>query len=142
MSNVQLYYVSSAVSLYFPYDFCLYPGMTALVSHSLRYIPFVLGLIISVILYSANRWMSVHAFRHLCSYLECDIDHTVYCRLVFSCVVSYMYSYMLLAMSYHHCGCITEYCYCSFMQVDISSIYRHIFILYLVTLGYTCYIHS
>ena len=88
LSNVQLYYVSSAVSLYFPYDFCLYPGMTALVSYSLRYIPFVLGLIISVILYSANRWMCVHAFIHLCSYLECDNDHTVYCWLVFSCVIT------------------------------------------------------
>ena len=84
----------------------------------------------------------MHAFIHLCSYLECDNGQTVYCGLVFSYVVSYMFSYMLLAMSYHHYGCINEYCYCSFMQVDISSMYIHIFILYLVTLDYTPYMHN
>ena len=33
------HYVSSALALYFPYDFCLYKGMPALVSYLLRYIP-------------------------------------------------------------------------------------------------------
>ncbi|XP_065908083.1 uncharacterized protein [Dysidea avara] len=37
-----LHYISSAASLYFPYDFCIYPGMTALVSYSLRYTPVLL----------------------------------------------------------------------------------------------------
>ncbi|XP_065907172.1 uncharacterized protein [Dysidea avara] len=41
-----LHYISSAASLYFPYDFCIYPGMTALVSYSLRYIPVLLFSII------------------------------------------------------------------------------------------------
>ena len=34
-----LYYVSSALSLYFPYDFCLYKNMSAEVSYLLRYLP-------------------------------------------------------------------------------------------------------
>ena len=34
-----LYYVSSALSLYFPYDFCLYAKMSAQVSYLLRYLP-------------------------------------------------------------------------------------------------------
>ncbi|XP_065898155.1 uncharacterized protein [Dysidea avara] len=50
-----LHYISSAANLYFPYDFCLYPGMTALASYSFRYIPFLLTVIISVVLYTANR---------------------------------------------------------------------------------------
>ena len=53
--HIQLHYVSSATSLYFPYDFCLYSEMTTLVSYSLRYTPFLLAIIISSILYTANR---------------------------------------------------------------------------------------
>ena len=34
-----LYYVSSALSLYFPYDFCLYENMSAQVTYLLRYLP-------------------------------------------------------------------------------------------------------
>lgn len=41
-----IYYIGSTISLYFPYDFCLYSGMTALTSYMLRYIPFWLSLII------------------------------------------------------------------------------------------------
>ncbi|XP_065898161.1 uncharacterized protein [Dysidea avara] len=40
-------YIGSTISLYFPYDFCLYSGTTALASYSLRYIPFCLSLILS-----------------------------------------------------------------------------------------------
>ncbi|XP_065897652.1 uncharacterized protein [Dysidea avara] len=54
-----LRYISSAASLYFPYDFCLYSGMTALASYTFRYIPFVLTIIISTILYTANRKFKV-----------------------------------------------------------------------------------
>ena len=54
-SSIQLHYISSAVSLYFPYDFCLYPGMTAVVSYSLRYIPFLLAVTVSIICYSVHR---------------------------------------------------------------------------------------
>ena len=53
--SIQLHYLSSAVSLYFPYDFCLYPGMTAVASYSLRYIPFLLATVISVIFFTAHR---------------------------------------------------------------------------------------
>ena len=54
-SSIQLHYISSAVSLYFPYDFCLYPGMTAVASYSLRYIPFLLAVIVSIVCYSVHR---------------------------------------------------------------------------------------
>ena len=54
-SSLQLHYISSAVSLYFPYDFCLYPGMSAVASYSIRYIPFLLTVIVSIVCYSLHR---------------------------------------------------------------------------------------
>ncbi|XP_065906418.1 uncharacterized protein [Dysidea avara] len=48
-----LYYISSAISLYFPYDFCLYSGMSAVVSYTIRYIPLLLTVVISAIVYIA-----------------------------------------------------------------------------------------
>ncbi|XP_065904297.1 uncharacterized protein [Dysidea avara] len=54
-----LHYISSAISLYFPYDFCLYPGMTALVSYSIRYIPFVLGVTMSTFFYTIHRKFNI-----------------------------------------------------------------------------------
>ncbi|XP_065908079.1 uncharacterized protein [Dysidea avara] len=50
-----LHYISSAASLYFPYDFCIYPGMTALVSYSLRYIPVLLFVIIYCCIWALSR---------------------------------------------------------------------------------------
>jgi hypothetical protein len=41
-------YVSSALGLYFPYDFCLYPGMTTLVAFGLKFIPSALAVAIAV----------------------------------------------------------------------------------------------
>jgi len=37
--SFQLYYINSALGLYFPYDFCLFGEMDAVLSYSLRYIP-------------------------------------------------------------------------------------------------------
>ena len=62
---LQLHYISSATSLYFPYDFCLYPGMTALVSYSLRYIPLLLFSMMYFIAWIINR--SVCTSVHLCA---------------------------------------------------------------------------
>ena len=39
-------YVSSALSLYFPYDFCLYNGINTLDAYALRYIPVITALFI------------------------------------------------------------------------------------------------
>ena len=39
-------YISSALSLYYPWDFCMYEGMTALASHFFSYIPFIVAVII------------------------------------------------------------------------------------------------
>lgn len=55
-SSTQLYYISSAVSLYFPYDFCLYNGMTTMESFSIRYIPFFVSIAIISILVII-RWL-------------------------------------------------------------------------------------
>ena len=52
----QLQYISSATSLYFPYDFCLYSEMTTVISYSLRYIPFLLTVVISTIVYTVHRY--------------------------------------------------------------------------------------
>ena len=38
-------YLTSALELYFPYDFCLYPGMTALESFALKFIPPITAII-------------------------------------------------------------------------------------------------
>ena len=49
--HVQVYYVSSGLSFYFIYDFCLYHGMSALVSYLLGYIFLGVALIVcSVVL--------------------------------------------------------------------------------------------
>ena len=42
-------YVSSTTGLYFPWDFCLYPGMTALVSFSPRFIPAIIATIVATV---------------------------------------------------------------------------------------------
>lgn len=42
----QLYYISSALSFYFVYDFCLYSNMKPLVSYFIRYLPLFLAIIV------------------------------------------------------------------------------------------------
>ena len=44
----QMLYVSSALGLYFPYDFCLYPGMPALATFGLKFIPSAVALTVGV----------------------------------------------------------------------------------------------
>ena len=83
---LQLYYISSAVSLYFPYDFCLYPGMTALVSYSLRYIPLLLTVIISTILYGANRWIHLYVHHYVwmyCRHVTINIHNVLLVMQIF-----------------------------------------------------------
>lgn len=41
-------YVSSGLGLYFPYDFCLYPGMPALVAFGLKFIPAAVAVVVGV----------------------------------------------------------------------------------------------
>ncbi|CAI8057064.1 hypothetical protein GBAR_LOCUS31079 [Geodia barretti] len=43
MFLLQLYFVGSASSFYFVYDFCLYNGMTSLGGSALRYLPLLTG---------------------------------------------------------------------------------------------------
>ena len=43
-----LYYVASAIGLYFPYDFCLSYELDAVGAHSLRYLPPLLATVLSV----------------------------------------------------------------------------------------------
>ncbi|XP_065897579.1 uncharacterized protein [Dysidea avara] len=53
-------YISSALSLYFPYDFCLSSGMTAIMTYALRYIPLLtiisILLVVSVIKRFYRKW--------------------------------------------------------------------------------------
>ena len=37
--HLQLYYISSALGFYFPFDFCLHEDMNALISYALRFLP-------------------------------------------------------------------------------------------------------
>ena len=43
--SLQLYFIGSASSFYFVYDFCLYEGMSALGGAALRYIPLLLAVL-------------------------------------------------------------------------------------------------
>ena len=45
----QMLYLSSASGFYFPWDFCLYPGMTALVSFSPRFTPALIATIMATV---------------------------------------------------------------------------------------------
>ena len=61
----QMLYISSALSLYFPWDFCLYEGMTALVSHFFAYFPFIITVIIIVIILKYRYGSCMHT--HECN---------------------------------------------------------------------------
>ena len=45
----QMYFINSLLSLYFPYDFCLYSGATPLAMYTFRYFPLCLTIIICFI---------------------------------------------------------------------------------------------
>ena len=45
VTSHQLYYVSSALSFYFIYDFCLYSDMSPIVSYFIRYLPLLLAIV-------------------------------------------------------------------------------------------------
>ena len=45
---VQMLYLGSALGLYFPWDFCLFPGMSALVSFAPRLIPLSVATSVSI----------------------------------------------------------------------------------------------
>ena len=44
--HFQIYFINSLLSLYFPYDFCLYSGATPLATYTFRYLPICLTIII------------------------------------------------------------------------------------------------
>jgi len=44
----QMLYTSSALSLYFPYDFCLSPDTNALTTFGLKFIPPAITLLVSL----------------------------------------------------------------------------------------------
>lgn len=44
-----MFYVASALGLYFPYDFCLNSGMSALVAYTIRYMPLLTAVILTPI---------------------------------------------------------------------------------------------
>ena len=45
---LQMLYTSSALSLYYPYDFCLSPDMDALTATGLKFIPPFVAIVISL----------------------------------------------------------------------------------------------
>ena len=51
MFPCQLYYISSALSFYFVYDFCLYSSLSPLISYFIRYLPlFIIVITASIVL--------------------------------------------------------------------------------------------
>jgi hypothetical protein len=56
-----LYYISSALSFYFIYDFCLYSSMSALVSYFIRYLPLFILVITAMVVIGIRRYLKKHA---------------------------------------------------------------------------------
>lgn len=46
---LQMLYASSALGLYFPYDFCLFPGMSAIAAFGFKFIPATLATVVGTI---------------------------------------------------------------------------------------------
>ena len=44
-----MFYLGSLLGLYFPYDFCLYPNATAVEVYAIKYIPFIVALVICTV---------------------------------------------------------------------------------------------
>ena len=57
----QIYYVSSALSFYFIYDFCLYNKMSPLISYFLRYLPLFVAAITTTVMFIMRRRLKKHA---------------------------------------------------------------------------------
>ena len=44
-----MFYLGSLLGLYFPYDFCLYPNATAVEVYAIKYIPFMVALVVCTV---------------------------------------------------------------------------------------------
>ncbi len=65
---LQMLFLSSAIGLYFPWDFCLFPSMTPLVSFAPKFIPAAiatLGSTIAIITIYVTRWATNHYLTRL-----------------------------------------------------------------------------
>ena len=59
----QMLFTSSALNLYFPYDFCLSPKTEALVTFTVKFIPPLIAFVMSVVV-----TIGVYAMRYGCLY--------------------------------------------------------------------------
>ena len=57
---VQMFYLGSLLGLYFPYDFCLYPNATAVEVYAIKYIPFIVALVVCTVFGVLTRLVVVH----------------------------------------------------------------------------------
>ena len=64
-------YISNALSLYFPWDFCLYEGMTAMASHFFAYLPLIVAIIIIIPVLKYRCWFIIVCLVVLLEYLIC-----------------------------------------------------------------------
>ena len=60
----QLYYINSALGLYFPWDACLFPGATALDTHALRFIPVIILIPVGIATVAILMWVKHNEFIH------------------------------------------------------------------------------
>jgi len=60
LSNQQLYFLGSLLSFYFPYDFCLFHEMDAVLSYGLRYIPITTTGMVTLLLFSINKLVNLY----------------------------------------------------------------------------------
>ena len=54
---VQMFYLGSLLGLYFPYDFCLYPNATAVEVYAIKYIPFMVALVVCTVFGVLTRYV-------------------------------------------------------------------------------------
>ena len=53
----QMFYLGSLLGLYFPYDFCLYPNATAVEVYAIKYIPFMVALVVCTVFGVLTRYV-------------------------------------------------------------------------------------
>ena len=73
---LQMFYLGSLLGLYFPYDFCLYPNATAVEVYAIKYIPFIVALVICTIFGVLTRSVLFNLVTLL------NIAHTLHCNEV------------------------------------------------------------
>ena len=87
-------YVSSALGFYFPYDFCLYSDMTAVVSYVLKFIPAILAIFVLPVVVVLR-----FGVKYLSSFVRCNVEF-----------LSSIETISIVLVLFMGCGLLCSYC--------------------------------